>query len=49
MTYEYFQMECRRLREVLKDALDRGDYHLEMDTKDAIQHLQDKYCEDDEG
>jgi hypothetical protein len=48
MTNEYFQQEGRRLREVLADALERGDYHLEMDVKEALQNLRDKYYEADE-
>lgn len=48
MTDEYYHNEARRLREVLADALERGDYHLEMDVKEALQNLRDKYYEDDQ-
>lgn len=43
MTSEYYQNESARLREVLKDACDRGDYHLEMDVREALTELQDAY------
>ncbi len=48
MTNEYFQQEGRRLREVLADAIERGDYHLEMDVKELLEKLRDKYYEGDE-
>lgn len=48
MTYEYYQQESQRLREVLKDAEERGDYHLEMDVKEALEKLRDKYYGDQE-
>ena len=47
MTHEYFQQESRRLREVLKDAEERGDIYLEYDVKEALQNLRDKYYEED--
>lgn len=47
MTHEYFQMESRRLREVLKDAEERGDIYLEYDVKEALEKLRDKYYEED--
>jgi hypothetical protein len=47
MTNEYFQQEGRRLREVLKDAEERGDIYLEYDVKEALQKLRDKYYEED--
>lgn len=47
MTDEEFQREGRRLREVLKDAEERGDIYLEYDVKEALQKLRDKYYEED--
>lgn len=47
MTNEYFQMESQRLREVLADALERGDYYLEMDVKEALTKLRDAYYQQD--
>jgi hypothetical protein len=47
MTNEYFQQESRRLREVLKDAEERGDIYLEYDVKEALEKLRDKYYEED--
>jgi hypothetical protein len=47
MTNEYFEQESRRLREVLKDAEERGDIYLEYDVKEAFQKLRDKYYEED--
>lgn len=43
MTAEYFQYESARLREVLKDACDRGDIYLEYDVREALEKLQDAY------
>lgn len=48
MTAEYFQNESRRLREVLEDALKRGDIYLEYDVREALTKLQDKYYTNDE-
>lgn len=45
MTDEYYHMESARLREVLKDAEERGDYYLEFDVKEALIKLRDKYYE----
>lgn len=47
MTNEYFQQESRRLREVLKDAEERGDIYLEYDVKEALEQLRNKYYEED--
>jgi hypothetical protein len=47
MTDEYFQAESRRLREVLKDAEERGDLYLELDVKEALIKLREKYYGDD--
>lgn len=47
MTAEYFQHESRRLREVLKDACDRGDIYLEYDVREALVKLQEKYYNDE--
>lgn len=40
--------ERKRLLKVLKDAEDRGDYYLEMDVKELLIKLHDKYYEEDE-
>lgn len=48
MSPEYFQMESRRLREVLADAVERGDYYLEMDVREALEKLQQRYYNEDE-
>lgn len=48
MTNEYYQMESARLREVLKDAEERGDYFLEIDVKEALIELQNRYYKEDE-
>ena len=47
MTNEYYQQEARRLREVLKDAEERGDIYLEYDVKEALTKLRDAYYEED--
>jgi len=47
MTNEYYQQESQRLREVLKDAEDRGDYHLEMDVREQLVALSDQYYQED--
>jgi tartrate dehydratase alpha subunit/fumarate hydratase class I-like protein len=43
MTHEYYEMESQRLREVLADAVERGDYYLEMDVKEALEKLRARY------
>lgn len=47
MTSAEYERERKRLLEVLKDAEDRGDYHLEMDVKELLIKLRDKYYEED--
>ena len=47
MTTEYYEMESQRLREVLADAIERGDYYLEMDVKAALSMLIDTYYQED--
>lgn len=47
MTDDEYRRRCLFLREVLKDAEERGDYHLEMDVKEELQQLRDKYHEED--
>lgn len=47
MTYEEYSRERARLLAVLKDATDRGDYHLEMDVREALTTLQDHYQADE--
>jgi Arc/MetJ-type ribon-helix-helix transcriptional regulator len=48
MTHSEYIREGQRLREVLKDAMDRGDYHLEMDVKEALEKLRDEYNKEDD-
>lgn len=43
MTYEEFKRKDDWLREVLRDAEERGDYHLEMDVKEQLVQLRDSY------
>lgn len=43
MTTEYFHMESQRLREVLKDAQERGDIYLEYDVMEALDELRTQY------
>ena len=47
MTAEYFHTESRRLREVLKDAQERGDIYLEYDVKEALDELRNQYFNND--
>ena len=47
MNHDYYSNERERLLEVLKDAKDRGDYHLEMDVLEMLDNLQTQY-EDEE-
>ena len=47
MTDDYYQYESARLREVLKDAVDRGDIYLEYDVREALTKLQDAYYKED--
>ena len=46
MTDEYYHMESARLREVLKDAEERGDIYLEYDVKEALIKLREQYYDD---
>ena len=50
MTQQQYQRERARLLEVLMDAIDRGDYHLEMDVREMLETLKDRLtrrnCED---
>lgn len=45
--YNYYSNEWDRLMVVLKDAQDRGDYHLEMDVLEMLDNLRTQY-EDEE-
>lgn len=47
MTADYFHNEMRRLREVLKDAQERGDIYLEYDVKETMDELHTQYYNDD--
>ena len=47
MNHEKYANERARLLEVLKDAEDRGDYHLEMDVKERLADLQEHYHKED--
>jgi len=48
MTSAEYDRKRTWLLEVLKDAEDRGDYHLEMDVKEQLVALRDAYYEEDE-
>jgi len=48
MTDEDIKREIRFLRSVLQDALDRGDYYLEMDVKERINQLQQARNEEED-
>lgn len=48
MTYEEWKRKDTWLREVLADAEERGDYHLEMDVKEQLIALRDRYQGDEE-
>jgi len=48
VTYTEYQRKRTWLLEVLRDAEERGDYHLEMDVKEQLTELQAKYNEEDE-
>jgi len=43
MDHAEYKKRLRLLRSILNDALERGDYHLEMDTKELIEKLMDKF------
>lgn len=46
MTYEYYINECQRLREVLAEARERGDYQLEMDIIERLYNLKEQHNEE---
>ena len=48
MTAEEYTRKRMWLLEVLKDATDRGDYHLEMDVREKLTDLQCKYYGEEE-
>ena len=48
MSPEQYTRERLRLLKALKDATDRGDYYLEMDIREKLTDLQNKYYEGDE-
>jgi hypothetical protein len=48
MTYEEYTRERERLKDVLKDACNRGDYHLEMDVSESLRELDIAYYEEEE-
>jgi hypothetical protein len=48
MTYAEYQRRRTWLLEVLRDAEERGDYHLEMDAKEQLTKLQARYNEETE-
>lgn len=48
MNFDAYQRERGRLLEVLKDAVDRGDYFLEFDTQELIDQLNEKYYSKDD-
>ncbi len=48
MTYAEYLRKRTWLLEVLRDAEERGDYHLEMDVKEQLTELQAKYNEETE-
>lgn len=47
MTHEEYYRERSRLLEVLKDAMERGDYHLEMDVKELLSNLSECFYKED--
>jgi hypothetical protein len=46
VTYEEYQRQRTWLLEVLRDAEERGDYHLEMDVKEQLTELEARYNEE---
>lgn len=49
MTAEEYTRKRMFLLAALKDAVDRGDYHLEMDVREKLIELQDRiYNEENE-
>jgi len=47
MNYQEYINRLDRLREVLKDAIDRGDYNLEFDAKELIDELNETFKGDE--
>jgi hypothetical protein len=45
MTYDEYIREREWLCDVLRDAQERGDYHLEMDVIEKLHALENKYDE----
>lgn len=48
MTDSKYRRKCTWLREVLKDAEERGDIYLEYDVKEQLIALRDAYYKEDE-
>lgn len=48
MNYNTYQNELERLRDVLKDAVDRGDIYLEYDVIEMIEQLNKDFEGDEE-
>lgn len=48
MTREEYDRRRAWLIEVMKDAVERGDYHLEMDTRGMIELLDETYYQEDD-
>jgi hypothetical protein len=48
MTDDEYKRRCTWLREVLKDAEERGDIYLEYDVKEQLIQLRDQYYGEDE-
>jgi hypothetical protein len=48
MTDDEYRRKCTWLREVLKDAEDRGDIYLEYDVKEQLTKLRDEYYGEEE-
>lgn len=46
MTYEQYKAKLDVLKEILRDALERGDYNLEFDTREDIVSLNQRYYEE---
>jgi hypothetical protein len=45
MTYEEYSRRMTFLREVLKEAQEHGDYHLEMDVREMMIQCKENYDE----
>jgi hypothetical protein len=48
MTDDEYRRKCTFLREVLKDAEERGDIYLEYDVKEQLIALRDAYYAEDQ-